>query len=98
MKNIDVPFKRKDSIVERQVAGETFLVPINQTGADLQKVYVLNETASVLWSKLENFITLRELAAALHEEYNSPEQKIYQDIGPLVKEFFDRDFLDLIDN
>ncbi len=86
-------FRRSDKVVKRQIAGETLLIPINQTGADLQKVYVLNETGAALWDKLEEASSLKDLTGALLAEYDATEDTIRSELTPLMGEFVARGFI-----
>ena len=48
-----VTLSRKADVVQREVAGEVFLVPIRGHLADLQELFVLNETGSWIWERLD---------------------------------------------
>lgn len=69
MKSSEVRYTRNNNIVMRQIAGETLLIPITQAGAELQKLYTLNDTAAELWGKMASPRSIREMAISLHEEY-----------------------------
>lgn len=85
--------QRNDKIVMRQIAGETMLIPINQTGADLQKVYLLNETAAVVWRLLESPQSLESLVEALQQEFDASSVTIKEDIVTLLEDLVSQDFL-----
>ena len=46
-------FRVKGEYVVRKIAGETILVPVSSGVAELDSVFTLNETASVLWSGIQ---------------------------------------------
>ena len=55
---------RSENFVQRQLGEETVLVPISQTGIDVQNIYTLNETAAMVWKLLENKCTEEDVIAA----------------------------------
>ncbi len=84
---------RLPDVVGRRIAGEYMLVPISQTGADLQKVYLLNDTAAAIWELLAEPLTREELARALQEQYDAPEGSVPEDVEDFVQDLLQRGFL-----
>lgn len=84
---------RSPDVVARQIAGEHILVPISQTGADLQKVYMLNETAGAIWGLLARPLTREELVEALEEQYDAPEGSLPQEVETFVQDLLQRGFV-----
>ena len=76
--------QRKDKIVMRRIGGETVLIPINQTGVDLQKVYLLNDTAAEVWQLLEQPLSIDEIVAVLEQNYEANTATIKYDIKMLL--------------
>lgn len=62
-------FRRIDDVVQREVAGEVFLVPIRGHLADLQELFVLSETGRSLWERLDGARSADDLAAGLTAEF-----------------------------
>ncbi len=84
---------RSPHVVARQIAGEHILVPITQTGADLQKVYLLNDTAAAIWELLAEPLTRGELVRALEEQYDAAEGSIPQEVEAFLQDLLQRDFV-----
>src|SRR5665811_1607607 len=84
--------QRSNNIVMRQIAGETILIPIHQTGADLQKVYLLNETATAVWQLLEHPHSMESLVEVLQQEFDASPEAIKEDIAKLLEDLIDQDF------
>ena len=61
--------RRKDGVVQREVAGETFLVPIHGHLADLQELFVLNEVGRYIWDRLDGESPLDTLVAGVTAEF-----------------------------
>jgi hypothetical protein len=66
----DQVFVRSRSVVSRQVAGETLIVPIRGKVGDLASIYSFNETGSLIWQMLENPKRLVELIEVVEAEYS----------------------------
>ncbi len=58
-------FARASSVVAREIAGETFLVPVKGRLADLQRVFVLNRVGGFVWECLDEGRTAEEVALAV---------------------------------
>ena len=66
---------KKLPCVTRRIADETLLIPIRGQAADLDAIYVLNDTAAFLWSQLDTTGDVAALGAVLCEAFEvSPEQ------------------------
>ena len=66
---------RSQSVVSRQLAGETLIVPVRGKVGDLASIYSFNQTGSLIWKSLETPREFSELVAAVEQEYDvNPEQ------------------------
>ncbi|MEN6304321.1 MAG: PqqD family protein [Armatimonadia bacterium] len=65
-------------------------MPLHQTGVDLQKVYLLNETAQAVWELLAQARDLDALVAALAEEYEVDEEDLRKDVQELLDDLVQR--------
>ena len=81
-----VKLSRKDDVVEREVVGEVFLVPISGHLADLQELFVLNETGRYLWERLDDSCSLDDLARDLVEEFEVDEETALRDVETFAKQ------------
>jgi hypothetical protein len=81
-------FNRRESVVRREVAGETFLVPIHGRLADLKELFVLNDVGSWVWEHLDGR-DLDELTAGLCAEFETDAMQAREDaecfVGQLVE-------------
>lgn len=88
-------YQRKANIVTREIAGETLLVPVLQTGVNLQKVYLLNETGADLWGRLDEPRSLDELVQALLDEYEAPEADLRADVADILNDLVESALVDV---
>ncbi len=86
-------YRQHEKVVTRRIAGETLLIPITQIGVDLQRVYLLNETAAAIWALLAEPRDVETVVALLAEEYDTPVQDLRQDVMDTLQEFERRSFL-----
>ena len=85
--------RQSSSVVARQIADQWLLIPLHATGADLQKVYLLNDTSAAIWRLLEQPRSFEELLRALQAEYAAPEEVIRQDAKEFVEDLMQRGFV-----
>jgi hypothetical protein len=87
---------RSKNFVQRQLGEETVLVPISQTGVDVQNIYTLNETAAMVWKLLENKCTEEDIIAAIEQEYTADLDVIRKDVQDLIAEFIQESFVNVV--
>jgi hypothetical protein len=76
-----VTLSRKADVVQREVAGEVFLVPIRGHLADLQELFVLNETGSWIWERLDvSGCAFDDLVQGLVSEFEVDEDTARRDV------------------
>ena len=75
----DTVLRRIDDAVQREVAGELFLVPIRGRLADLQELFVLNETGRWLWERLDGSRTFEQLVIGLGQEFEVGDEEARSD-------------------
>jgi len=91
---LDVVWMPSEDIVARVIEGELIIVPLVAGIGDTDdELYTLNETAKAIWQRLDGHTSLRDVAAALAEEYDAPVGKIEQDVLGLVGELARRRML-----
>ncbi|MEI6500601.1 MAG: PqqD family protein [Armatimonadota bacterium] len=89
-------YKQSNSVITRQIAGDTLLIPITQVGVDLQKVYLLNETAAAIWELLQTPRSADDLVTSLQETYEAPEETIRRGVEAVLEDLTGRGFITLV--
>jgi hypothetical protein len=79
-------FKRSPSIVSRTIAGETILVPIRKSVGDMESIYNLNETATLVWNLLDGQHTLGEIQSQMVLEFQVEADQAHEDLLELLDE------------
>jgi hypothetical protein len=81
------PVSRDERWVEREIDGETVLLPVRGGATDLQFLFVLNVTASWIWRQLDGVRDAAALAAALAAEFDVEPQQAAADVNELLQSF-----------
>jgi len=63
--SLEGKFRKKETVADRQIAGEAFLIPICGQPVDLQKIFILNPVADFVWQQLGQEHTLAQLQEAV---------------------------------
>ena len=77
-------YQQDPAVVSRQIAGETILVPIRHNAADLESIYMLNETAASAWALVDGQRTLGEIRDAIATQYDVSREEAGHDLAELV--------------
>jgi hypothetical protein len=86
--------RRANDIVQREVAGETFLVPIRGHLADLQDLFVLNEVGRWLWERLDGMCPLDDLASGVAAEFDVDEGTARRDTESFVQRLVEAELVE----
>ena len=77
--------RQKSGIVKREIAGETFLVPVTGKIASLKRVFILNEVAGIVWDQLAQPAEPDDLAAAVVKEFEVDPETARADVTELLQ-------------
>ena len=85
---------RPADVVQRQVAGETFLVPIRGRLADLQELFVLNEVGTWVWDRLDGESSMDALVDSVVAEFDVEESQARQDVEAFLRQLREASLLE----
>jgi hypothetical protein len=80
----NVVYRPDPDVIPREIAGEMLLVPVRRNIADLQSVYVLNDTALAAWQLIDGIRNLGEIRDHLAEDYSVDQDQAGQDLLELA--------------
>jgi coenzyme PQQ biosynthesis protein PqqD len=87
-------YRPSDDIVVREIENELIIVPLTSGIADMEnELYTLNETARVIWEKLDGKKSLQDIIDDLSMEYNADKEQITADVVELTDELLKRKML-----
>lgn len=76
--------KIKLEMIKREIAGETYLVPIGQAVKSYNGLFCLTEVAAFLWDRLPGAESEDELVRAVLEEYEASPDEVRADVAEFV--------------
>lgn len=83
---LDQHYQKDPSIVYREIAGESILVPIRPHADDLDSIYTLNETGAYIWSLIDGTRSLAEILDAVVREFEVDYQIAEQDLVDIIRD------------
>ena len=75
----------KKELIKREIAGESFLIPVGRTVYDANGLYALTEVGAFLWDLLPQAQDEAELLRAVLAEYEVAEQEAAADIAAFLE-------------
>ena len=96
--HLDAVYAPSDDIVAREIEGEIIIIPLVSGIADVDdELFTLNESGKAIWDSLDGKATLRQVAAALADQYDAEPGEIEKDVVGLVEELARRRMLVAVD-
>jgi len=86
-------YKKKDTVVSREIAGEFFLVPVRGRLADMQKIFTLNPVARYIWHKLDKDKSLEDIRNGVMSVFDVEKEEAASDIGEFIGELIEEDLI-----
>ncbi len=77
-------YARHEDVVTREILGETLLVPISASIADMQNIFALNGTGAFVWERLDGHTTLAGIRDALARDFDVAPDAAWGDLAALV--------------
>ncbi len=84
MTQLDTCYRKSPSIVSREIAGETILVPIRQNVSDLESIYTLNETAAFAWALIDGQRSVQAILDQIVAEFEVGAPEAERDLLELL--------------
>jgi hypothetical protein len=81
--NTDSPqsyLAKSANLVTRDIGGETVIVPVRRGAVDINMLFVLNETASCLWTHIDGRHTPGELVELLLSRFETDRATVEADV------------------
>jgi hypothetical protein len=74
----------RGEVVRRAIAGETILVPIRGSVADMQRIFSLNPTAAFVWERLDGTRSAGQILLELLEAFDAPPDQARADLDAFL--------------
>jgi len=82
--SLDARYIRDESVVARLIGQEFLLVPTRGNVAELNSIYILNETAGRMWELLDGQRSLREICDAIIDEFDVTREQVERDLTDFI--------------
>lgn len=74
----------KKELIEREIAGDTILVPVGKTVLDSNGLFALNELGAFIWHLLPNVETEAQIVDAVLAEYDVGAEEAAKDVAEFM--------------
>ena len=78
--------KIKKSMIKREVAGQTVLVPFGNALKDTNGLFLVTETGSLIWDILPECETVKDIVDKILIEYEVDEETAEKDVNKFLDE------------
>ncbi|MCD7818434.1 MAG: PqqD family protein [Lachnospiraceae bacterium] len=78
--------KKTDRFITREVAGEHFLIPVNEGTQIFNGLITLSESAVFIYEHIEETSSFEDLLSQFRKEYRVPEETAKQDIAEFLNQ------------
>jgi hypothetical protein len=92
--NMAAKYRRKERIAGREIAGESFLIPVCGTPVDMDNIFVLNPLAAFIWEKLDGKHTLETIVADIVENFEVTREQAHADAADFVGQLLQNDLVE----
>jgi hypothetical protein len=80
----DARLSRIDQVVVRDIAGETLLIPIRSNVAQLDSVFVLNETGKFIWENIDGTNSVHGIVTLMCDTFEVAGEEAEADVTEFV--------------
>lgn len=84
--NISSILRRREDIVFRKIEEEYVLVPMAGSSEDIECIFNLNETGSVIWEKIDGKKSLQDILDEVCSEYQGDQNIIKSEAIEFISE------------
>ena len=87
-------YRRKERIAGRSIAGESFLIPVCGTPAEMENIYVMNPLADFIWQRLDGERTLEGILAEIVDNFDVEREQARGDMSELIAGLLEHDLIE----
>jgi hypothetical protein len=86
-------YKRDETVVTREIVGETILVPIRGKLADMQRIFTLNDVGAYIWAGLNGERALGEICEDLQSDFDVEREQAERDVSDFISELIEAELI-----
>jgi hypothetical protein len=73
-------FIKETDFVTREIVGETIIVPVRSSVADLDSIYTLNELGTMIWQLIDDRNSVNQIVETVCKEYDVAPEEATKDV------------------
>jgi len=93
LKHPAVKYVQNENIVRRDIADEIILVPIRGEVANMQRIFVLDETSDFIWQQMDGNRTVGEIHAAILKHFDVAAEQAAMDLNDFIQALLEADLI-----
>ncbi len=82
-------FDKNPDMVTREIEDETILVPLLRSSEEINSIYTLNPSASMVWGLIDGQHSVSDIRSAIVEQTTSTVDEVKVELQELLKDFVD---------
>ena len=88
-------YKRKKGYLLKEIAGDNILIARGDTALEVNGVFVFNEAGALLWDKLDQYMSIQDLAELLVSAYKIDLAQAIQDVRNCMKKMIEHNLIEV---
>ena len=93
--DLDTVYRQVENAVAKEIENE-LMITISQNEAPCishNSIYMINQTGSIIWKRINGQTRLKELIKNLSEEYNASIDRIENDVIAMIRELLQKNLI-----
>jgi hypothetical protein len=84
---------RDETVVTRDIVGETILVPVRGKLADMQRIFTLNDVGAYIWANLDGEQSLAQICDGLQMDFDVQREQAERDLSDFISELLEAELI-----
>jgi hypothetical protein len=86
---VSATYVRRESVISRDIAGQTLLIPVRGQLATLQQVFTVDPVARFIWDRLESPSGEDDVVRGVVAKFEVDEATARKDVREFIRELLD---------
>ncbi len=78
-------YRKKNDLLMRKIAGETLIVPIRGSLADMQSIFALNSVGEFIWENLDGEHSIEQIREAVEDAFDVSHETAGADVADFIR-------------
>ena len=86
-------YRRDETVITRDIVGETILVPVRGKLADMQRIFTLNDVGAYIWANLDGERSLAQICDDLQMDFDVQREQAERDLSDFISELLEAELI-----